>query len=278
MRCCVGAEWLGKTLPAIAYQKVGILRSKVPAVIASQPGEALRVIREEAERVGSPLIETSACRIYGAGIGGRFPDPPQFDLTTAEGTRFERLELSLRGDHQVDNAAVALLLAMTLRATAGIDVSPRNIARGLARTSWPGRVDLVPGRPELLLDGGHNPEGCRTLAAYLRDHRPRPHTILVFAAMKDKPAGAMLELLAPLMEKTVITSLPVPRAATAEELCRIASGLGIPAIGEPDPARALRRGRAAAGANGLVVVSGSLYLVGEIKKLLASGRLDPETE
>lgn len=267
--------WLGETLAAIAYQKAGIMRRGVPAVIARQRPEALRVLCAEAERVGALLSETSACRIAGAGPGGSFPDPPRFDLETPSGGRYPQLRLSLRGDHQVDNATVAILLAERLAADGVAAIGGEEIARGLGRAVWPGRIEISGDRPALLLDGAHNAEGCDTLAAYLRDHQPGRRRVIVFAAMKDKPADLMLGTLAPLADQFVLTSIPLERASSTSDLQAAAAGLPPPALAEPDAGRALRRATEMAGVDGLVVVCGSLYLIGEIKKILTGRPSQP---
>ena len=270
-------QWLGDTVAGIAGQKAGILKNGVPAVISDQAPAALEVIRAEAARVGAPLTLTSACAVRPAGGGagearggpGSFPDPPVFSLTTPSGRRYSDLAVSLRGAHQVENAVVAVLLAEILAAAGVRGLDGRSIAAGLGRAAWPGRLEIVRGRPELLLDGAHNPAGCATLAAYLKEHRRGRATVLLFATMKDKPAGEMLDILCPLAHKVIVTRVPVPRGETPGALRRLAQAR------HPDVAQAesideaLRLARGAAGPDGLVVISGSLYLVGEIKKVLA---------
>lgn len=262
-------RWLGVTLAAIAYQKAGIMRSGVPAMIARQQPEALHVLHTEAERVGTPLLETSACRVVSAGAGEPFPDPPCFDLETPGGSHYRRLLLSLRGDHQVDNATLAVLLAERLAADGIVPIDGRDIARGLARAVWPGRIEILGERPALLLDGGHNQDGCATLASYVRDHRPGGCRVIVFGAMSDKPADLMLQALAPLEAEFVLTSIKAERAFSAEQLLKVAAARRLRAVTEPDAGQALRRATAMAGEDGLVIVCGSLYLVGEIKKVVS---------
>ncbi len=285
-------QWLGGTLAEIAYQKAGILRSGVPAAIGRQAPEALEVIRGEAARLGAPLTLTSDCAIQPAGGGpprpeagdpgrpGGLPDPPGFSLVTPSGRRYPDLRLSLRGDHQVDNATVAVLLAERLAERLsghGADsrlgrIDAAAIARGLAGASWPGRIEIVPGRPDVLLDGAHNPAGCETLAAYLRDHQPGRRAALLFAAMRDKPAEDMLRILSPLAQGVVVTGLPVARGESPARLHEMASRLHPRATRADTVAEAFDATRRAAGHDGLCVVSGSLYLVGEIKTLLARDR------
>ena len=269
-------RYLGETLPAIAFQKAGILKPGVPAVIARQDPESLEVIRSEALSSGAPIIETSSCTIDPPTGRSDFPDPPIFDLRTPGGARYDDLTVPLRGDHQVENAAVAVLLAELLAGTPTIAPDARAIARGLRRVSWPGRVEMHPGDPELLLDGAHNPAASRMLAAYLTGHQPGRPLSLVFAAMRDKEIDGMLRILGPLAREVVVTALPVRRAASPDTLRRIALVQGLRVTACATPSEALARGREAAGPGGLVVVSGSLYLVGEIKKILGAQRPRPE--
>src|SRR5882724_2807914 len=259
-------QWLGSTLTAIATQKAGVLKPGVPAAIGPQDREALEVIRAEAAGLGSPLTFASDCRIVPA--GERLPDPPVFGLTSPSGRGYDRLALPLRGAHQVMNAATALLLAETLGRSGFASIDADAIARGLGRAVWPGRLELLRGRPDLLLDGAHNPAGCASLRAYLRDHHAGRRVALVFASMKDKPAETMLAMLAPLAASLLVTSLPLERCESAPVLLRMARAHHP----NPDEAESVREAlpiaRRAAGPDGLVVICGSLYLIGEVKKLL----------
>src|SRR5207249_7132444 len=133
-----------------------------------------------------------------AGAPVRFPDPPAFSLVTPAGGRYPDLALSLRGVHQIENAVTAVLVAERLGAAGVRGIDARTIAAGLRAAVWPGRLELIPGPPDLLLDGAHNPAGCATLAAYLEEYQSGRPTTLVFAAMKDKPVAEMLDILCPL--------------------------------------------------------------------------------
>lgn len=262
--------WLGRTVSEIASQKAGILKPGVLAAVSRQEPAALEVIRSEAARVKAPLVETATCEIAIASPS----DPPRFSLRTPQGGRYPDLLLSLRGDHQIENATLAVLLAERLGSSgvAGIDAAA--VAGGLSAADWPGRLELLPAPPssagpDRLLDGAHNPAGCAILAAYLSRHQSgRPRRVLLFAAMRDKPSEEMLGLLKPVVHEAVVTSLPLPRGAPPDDLLRKASARGLKAMVEPDPGQALERASRLAGQGGLVVVSGSLYLVGEVMKRL----------
>ncbi len=270
-------QFLGTTVGEIAFQKAGIVRHGVPVVVAAQPPEAERVILAAAAADGAPAIPTSACRVEPA---AGFSDPPDVAFTTPAGHR-HRARLALRGDHQVDNAATAVLLAEMLRDGGPFAIDDAAIDRGLASARWPGRLELRPGGAggpvaggssagadlgvDLLLDGAHNPAGCRILAGYLRNHQAaRPRRVLLFAVMRDKPAAEMLSILRDVADEAVVTTLPLPRATPASELERLARDAGIPAASAPDPRAALERAAERAGSGGLVVACGSLYLVGAL--------------
>jgi dihydrofolate synthase/folylpolyglutamate synthase len=263
-------QWLGKTVAEIATQKAGIIRRGVPVVVARQEDEAMQVIAAEAVAANAPLVAADSCRIEPRDT---FTDPPRFSLTTPDGERHADLALTLRGDHQVGNATLAVLLAGILRRDGELPINEDAIRRGLATAPWPGRLELLPaasdGEPDLLLDGAHNPAGCAMLAAYLSRHQTtRPRRVLLFAAMRDKPADEMLRILKPVADEVVVTGLPVARGRPPADLEHQAKDAGFTVTSEADPGSALTLARRRAGARGLVVASGSLYLVGEIRKSL----------
>jgi len=263
-------RWLGRTVAEIAFQKAGILKPGVPAAVSRQEPAALEVIRGEAARVEAPLLETAECDVT---RGGSF-DPPRFSLRTLSGASYTDLAPSLRGDHQIENATLAVLVAESLRRHGFSGIDADAVARGLRTAVWPGRLELLPAPagshgPDLLLDGAHNPAGCAILAAYVSQYQARrPRRVLLFAAMKDKPAAEMLGILKPVVDEAIVTSLPVARGTLPADLLRLASAMGLLATGEADPGRALERASRRAGPGGLLVVSGSLYLVGDIMNRL----------
>jgi dihydrofolate synthase/folylpolyglutamate synthase len=253
--------YLGRTLAAIAGEKAGVLRAGRPTVVGPLPEEARRAVRARAREIGARLVEARR----GARVTGEGP----IDLRTPA-RRYAGLR-PLPGAHQRDNLLVAVRLLEEAKRE-GLPVDLRKLPAAVARTRWPGRLERVPGDPPLLLDGAHNPAGARALAAHLA---AGPPFVLLFAAMADKDVPGLARELFPPAAEVVLTRPRISRAATPDELARRSGRLGERARREPSVARALRLARRLARARGpdtVVVIAGSLYLVGAVKALLPSRR------
>ncbi len=247
--------YLGRSLAAIAREKAGVLRRGRVTILGPLPRSARRAVAEQAERVGARLI--------GAGSAVRVRErEPGVDVITPR-SAYRNLR-PLPGRHQIDNLLVALRLTEEA-AMAGLPVQPARVRAAVAGIHWPGRLQWIPGRPRLLLDGAHNPAGARALAEYLR---PRGRFVLLFGAMADKDLRLLAGLLFPLADEIVLTQVAMERAAPPQVIASRAGALAHRAYLETDPARALARARRLAGDRRFVVVAGSLYLVGEVTKQL----------
>jgi dihydrofolate synthase / folylpolyglutamate synthase len=258
-------QYLGTTLEAIAFEKAGIVKPGVPVVVGELPEEARAIVRRVCQERGAPLHDTSAeCVVERARRNGR----TILHLTTPRGV-YPPTVLALRGDHQAQNAAVAVRL-LELLDERGVRLSDAAITAGLAGARWPARLDVVTlgaGR-EVLVDGAHNPAGTAALEAYVRSEWPSGLP-LVFGAMRDKQAADMLRPLATIARPLILTTAPGPRAADAESLAAAARSIGIddPLV-RPDIPHALAAGWERAPR---IVAAGSLYLAGEVLRLLDRG-------
>jgi dihydrofolate synthase/folylpolyglutamate synthase len=254
-------ELLGTRLGAIALEKAGVMRRGVACVIGAVRPAARRALAAEARRIGARPVWLERAASWT--ITGHDRRGVSMDLTTA-GARYPALRLGLLGRHQAHNAALAVLAAEQLDA-AGIAVPVSAIRRGLALARWPGRCDYRPGRPGLLLDGSHTDGSARALAALLQELFPRARTALVFGALRDKRVAAMADALFPLARTVHVVRPPEERGLEPHEVLRlIAPELRDRCRAEADSSAALRAARRAAGPRGLVVVAGSLFLVGEV--------------
>ncbi len=231
---------LGDDLASIAVEKAGIARRGVPLFTGPMPAPAHAAIAAHAATIGAPLHSIDpAVRL-----------PPEMAIP------------ALQGAHQRTNAALAIAAS---EAWLGHALPAATIATALQTVSWPGRAEWL--RDDLLIDGAHNPDGARVLAALL-DALPTRPRVLVFGASVDKPIAEMLAILAPRFAHVVMTRAASDRAAAPEALAALWPG----AHARPDVAAALAL---AAALGGSTVVAGSLFLVGEVRATVLGLALDP---
>ncbi len=230
--------FLGDTIESIAAEKAGILKPGVPAVFARQRPDAQAVLDAKAAELGIPVKRAADFVIRDLEIDAR-------------GSRFSGIECPLAGEHQVDNAVTAALALETL------GVSPK----GISETSWPGRLEHISPNPDILLDGAHNPAGVRALIRYLEHFYPHRKRWIIFGAMRDKAVAEMGALLFPLGDELILTAADSPRSMSPEELVALAPrGRAAPNIVE-----ALKLVASEAAADDMIVITGSLFLVGEAR-------------
>jgi dihydrofolate synthase/folylpolyglutamate synthase len=248
---------LGDTLARIAWDKAHIIRSGV-AVSARQDPEAEAPIVQRAAATGVPLLlegRELSVSAREASLAGQ-----RLDLVGPD-WRIEDARCALLGPHQTSNALVAVAAARLMGA------GEAAIRRGLAEVRWPGRFQVLPGSPTLILDGAHNPGGARALAAALRAYFPGRAITFVLGISADKDQAGILSPLLSLAERVVFTAADSPRAADPETLRELARHLGPLPVERlavaPRPADALARARRES-PDGLVCAAGSLFLLGEL--------------
>jgi dihydrofolate synthase/folylpolyglutamate synthase len=241
-------NFLGDRIEHIAAEKAGILKAGVPAVFARQGSAAMRVLEARAVELDIPFEKAE--------------EAPVSDIEiTTNGSSFllngERIMCPLAGEHQVENAIVAALALRQLGYSCG----------GIAAARWPGRLERVAEHPDIILDGAHNPAGARALARYVRETLGNRKVHLVYGVMQDKPVREMTYDLFPLASSVVVTAPANTRAMPPDEVIREA--VPHPCIGiASNIGTAIEMARDRAGSDGVIVVTGSLYLVGEARALL----------
>jgi dihydrofolate synthase/folylpolyglutamate synthase len=260
-------EHLGSTLREIAAEKAAIIRPGVRAVVAPQLPEVDELILSRARECGVTLRHAKA----DASLEDLCADQRlRVTFRTGSGI-YDDVCLALRGRHQIANAAVAVELAEMLREE-GFPIQPEHIVAGLEKAVHAGRLELLTDeRPLLLFDGAHNEAGARALRAYLHEFIREPVT-LVFGAMRDKELAKIGAVLFPVARNIVLTRPDNSRAATLDELVRAVpvNTASSTITLAPTSRDALTIARSLAQKDGLVCVTGSLYLVGEIKQTLNS--------
>lgn len=262
-------RWLGSTLAEIAFEKAGILKAGVPAVLGPVESEVEAVFEREAREVGAPLHRLGReARISKVEVG---LEGTSFRYESADRKALP-LRVPLAGEHQARNAAVAVLTLDRLAEPPADDV----LRRGLERVRWRGRGEWIAEEEGggWLLDTAHNPAAARALAEMVR-HLPVPRPVVLLASvLRDKDREAMLAALDPVCGGSVLTLAPSTAPERRWDPAAAAEGRGASCIVEPDFDRALRRARELAG-TGTVLVAGSTAVVGDALRHLAVGPDEP---
>lgn len=256
---------LGETIEAIAAEKAGIIKPDSFCVSAPQEPKTLGVIEGACAAQGTRLI-----------LVGRDLIAEELKATDQEevfrvaglfGT-YEDLHMKLLGAHQVINAATAIGAVEALR-LAGIAVKEDAVRRGIGAVRWPGRCELIKGSPRILLDGAQNGASARSLAATVKKLFSYRRLILVLGVSKDKDIKAILKELVPLADSIVLTrSKMADRALDPDALKAMVTPQKLVTAVTGDVAGALAAARAAAAPQDLIVVTGSLFIIGEARALL----------
>jgi dihydrofolate synthase / folylpolyglutamate synthase len=271
-------KFLGNTVTEIAHEKAGIIRRGDVVVTLPQRPEANDVI-------GNTILELDAIGVSAAQyVPPVSPTSPEFRVASYERKaepwyRYPMqvmgkeilVETPLVGRHQLRNVALAIAAAEELSKKGIAGITSESIERGIRETHWPGRFQVLAARgswPEMVLDVAHNPAGAWALRSALSERYDDRPLIFVFGAMRDKAISEMAEILFPLAQRVIATRPENPRSASPEEIqqAAIRTGVEIELVGEP--ATALEQARADATAQTVVVVTGSIYLVGEAMRWL----------
>lgn len=257
---------LGDTLPEIAREKAGIIKPGVTVISAPQSPEVLEVFQEVCLERSAQLIvvgEEDGPRV----IPGRADTKHQ--VFTIQGRRglYSDLECPLLGSHQAENAAVAIGLVETL-SQHGLKVDESAIRGGIKSVRWPGRFQVISRRPYIVLDGAHDEVGATALAATIESLLPGRRLILVLGVGKDKDADAIARELCPLADQVITTSSSSPRALQAEELQRLVYRRCKHTSSYTPTALAIGAALDQARPRDVVLITGSLYIVGEAMRAL----------
>lgn len=266
-------NFLGDTLREIATEKAGIIRPHGVVVTLPQHPEANDVI-------GNTVLKREARAV--SAVPYVPPVSPGSQPTWLEKGAYPLtvlgeeicVESPLVGRHQLRNTALAVAAAVELKQF-GFAVTPQQISTGIRQTNWPGRFQIFPARagdPEVVLDVAHNPAGTWALRSSLSQHFEERRLIMIFGSMRDKAIAEMAEVLFPLAEKVILTRADSPRAAAPEQIREAAAHSGADMMIAAGVEEAWREARVLAYKDAVVVITGSIYIVGEALRILQGRR------
>jgi dihydrofolate synthase / folylpolyglutamate synthase len=268
-------KFLGDTVGEITREKVGIIRPGGAVVTLPQLAEAN-------DMIGNTILELEARAVNAVPyVPPVSPASPEYlVLGTESGCSIYRYPLQVMGErilvetplvgrHQLRNVALAIAAAVELSEQGFGGITAKSIERGIRETRWPGRFQVIAARPdwpEMVIDVAHNPAGAWALRSALSERYEDRPLIFVFGAMRDKAISEMTEILFPLADRVIATRPENPRAASPEEIRQAAARTGVEVETVEDVRHAVERARAVAKAGTVIVITGSIYLVGEVMR------------
>jgi dihydrofolate synthase/folylpolyglutamate synthase len=255
---------LGDTIPQIAAQKAGIIKPGAAVIVAPQRESAIDVISATADERGATFVEVAkACQVARTNAS---PEGQDFRMKTERSSYAARLPLA--GRHQLDNAATAVLACEALAERGGFELTPQHVRTGLAAVSWPGRLEVLKRRPLVIVDGAHNGDSAKRMAAALRDDFHLSHATFLFGTLAGKDVAAMAAAVAEMADDVFVTAWPSARAADSRELAEAFRPHGAPVQTFPALPDAFEAAAASAGERGAVVAFGSIAFVAAVREYL----------
>jgi dihydrofolate synthase/folylpolyglutamate synthase len=260
-------EWLGPTVTAISREKAGILRENGVMVTLPQHPEANYALGEVATGLNVRGVNAAE---YIPSRTTHSEDGRNHYTLQVEGQSVE-VDSPLSGQHQQRNLALAIATAVELRNNHSYKLSTANISQGIRQTRWPGRMErfTAANGATILLDVGHNPAGAWALRSVLADLDARTPKTLIFGCLRDKAITELAQILFPLFDQVLLTPVDSPRSATLDELSKAAASVGAVFETCSDAQDAFNRALSLTTSAGLIVGSGSVYLVGALRAELA---------
>ena len=266
---------LGSIVRQIAWEKAGIIKPGIPVVSGVSHPDAIEIVEQFCRERDAPLrllgreIHVTA-RHRRTAASASEDRVSSIDVRTSH-SEWRGIPVSLLGAHQATNAALALAALDELRQR-GIDIPEAAVRAGMTEVHWPGRVEVVSRRPIVVIDAAHNWESARALIATLHEEfRPR-HRLLIFAATRDKDVSGLLRLLLPEFDTIIFTKyVDNPRGVPAAELQSFVRSVSNREVHlAEDPPAAWHLAQRWTGPNDLIAVTGSFFLVAELRDLILS--------
>jgi dihydrofolate synthase/folylpolyglutamate synthase len=263
-------NFLGHSLREIAGEKAGILKEHVPAVFAPQQPEAREILLQRAKELDCPVVET--------GTAFRVEREAMQDgcalATVVENSTEKEFEIAprLAGRFQLQNALNALAVTRLLQARK-YRIADEDLLRGISTAEWPGRIERLQSGPDVYLDGAHNPGAARELARFVKENLSGRKIFMLYAAMRDKAVDEVTGILFPLAQEVILTEARTPRAISAGQLAEMAGHYATHYSVIPKAEDALSLALNKARPEDVILVTGSLYLVGQLRNSWVRSRV-----
>ena len=254
---------LGDTLDKIAYEKAGIIKENGLVISYPQREEAFNVLKDVSKEKNAELIR---CPMENTVIKELNEFGAEFDFKY-NNQIFSEIKIKQLGEYQIYNASLALFTLLNLRDRKLIKITDEEIRKGLEKTKWKGRLEVLKRNPTFLIDGAHNLQGARTLADSI-DMFKHNRLIMGLGILADKDVEHMVEVLAPLADEIIVTEVNMPRKMEAESLEKIVKRYNSNTIIEKNKEKAIAKAIDMAESDDLIVFAGSLYLIGEIRSIV----------
>ena len=267
-------NFLGNTLPEIAREKAGILRPKGTVVLLPQHpivNETLgkEIMARDARAVSAVKYMPSMTPVADDEMNYSAAGDNQFTLAVMD--KEIKVDFPLPGRHQLRNLALAISAAEELNKF-GFQISAQDVEKGIRSTTWPARFQVIPaadGFPEVVLDVAHNPAGAWALRSALSTfYEGRPLTF-IFGVMRDKAIAEIADIIFPLADRVIATHAENPRAASPQQIAELGAHAQTEILQAKSVPEALERASTLAGSKGVIVITGSIYIVGEALGILA---------
>ena len=253
---------LGDTLEKIAFEKAGIIKSGVPVVLYPQENESLNVFEEVSRDRGSKLIKVGKNCTEFIGLN-EFNQ--KIEIQTSN--ELYDIELSLLGEHQKLNCATAIYVIEELQKM-GFKITKDDIKNALKNIKWPGRLEILNNKPLIVIDGAHNIDGIKNLKASIEKYFNYGKMILILGILADKQVVEMVKTIVPLAKKVITVTPHSDRAQLCHELKKVVKLIQPDCIAIEDYESAFKKGLSFCSESDILLISGSLYMVGDMRKII----------
>ncbi|NLM44245.1 MAG: bifunctional folylpolyglutamate synthase/dihydrofolate synthase [Clostridiales bacterium] len=251
---------LGESIEKISYEKAGIIkRDQITILYPQRYKEAEEVIEKVCKEKNSICVKVSEENVVQKGFG---LEGQKIDYLF-NGKIYKNIMLPLLGDHQLLNAAVAISAAVKLNEL-GFTLSEDSIRKGIGKVVWPGRLSIISKEPFIVIDGAHNKDGVYALSKAVKKYFKDKDIVILMGMLKDKDHKESISILGPMAKQIVITEPNSERALSAEELAEEAREFCQEVYAMPNISEALEKALNIAGNHSIILICGSLYLIGEI--------------